>query len=146
MGRNERVPGEGSREGECCSACNTVAGCCLPVIVFSLGSQGQSTNKFDRAIHMPELITTHEVPQEMRRPAPQERPAKRQRSSPAEQREGDAEGQELFQELGRFDYAAADSLSSGAQGFLLTCGFRRHALLLFFARGTLVHALLLLSR
>ena len=66
--------------------------------------------------------------QEMRRPAPQERPAKRQRSSPAEQGEGDAEEQEAFQELGRFDYAAADSLASGAQGFLLTCGFRRHAM------------------
>lgn len=79
----------------------------------------------------------------MRRPAPQQRPAKRQRSSPADGREEDAQEQAAFQELGRFEYAAADSLASGAQGFLLTCGFRRHALSHSYLKDPApVHALL----
>ena len=53
------------------------------------------------------------APQEMRRTAPEERAAKRQRT------------EDGFQELSRFDYAATDTLVQGFQGFLLTCGFRR---------------------
>ena len=73
----------------------------------------------------------------MRRPAPQERPAKRQRCNTAKEEE-EAEGQKGFWELGRFDYAAADSLGKGSQGFLLTCGFRRHAMPLFCGRSSLM--------
>ena len=70
-------------------------------------------------------LVVYDATQEMRRPAPPERQAKRQRSNPAEEEVGEHEG---FQELSRFDYAAADSLGTDSQGFLLTCGFRRHAL------------------
>lgn len=49
-------------------------------------------------------------------PEEEGRPAKRRR----------ADAKEGFQELSRFDYAAADSLADGSQGFLVTCAFRRY--------------------
>lgn len=57
----------------------------------------------------------------MRRPAPDAPPSKRLRTG--------REGPEArsFAELGRFDYRAAEQLTRGAQGFIVTCGFQRYA-------------------
>ena len=65
------------------------------------------------AARLAQPLSVH-MPQEMRRTAPEERAAKRQRT------------EDGFQELSRFDYAAVDRLAQGFQGFILTCGFRRY--------------------
>lgn len=60
--------------------------------------------------------------QEMRRPAPDAPSSKRQRTDGAD---GTDDAGSSFSELGRFDYRAAEQLAQGAEGFILTCGFKR---------------------
>jgi hypothetical protein len=81
---------------------------------------GKSRRSCSRAIWLNGTgARSHE--KEMRRPAPQDHPNKKQRREDAPYPTDASD----FVELNRFDYQASDNLPEDSRGFIVTCSFRR---------------------